>query len=107
MARIFTQGEVPTEVAGPLGIKAMTDMAAEMGFRFFLQLVALLNLNLFIFNLLPIPALDGGRLLFLGFEVVLRRKLNPKVEKFANNLSLALLFLLLALVTVQDISKFW
>ena len=107
IARIFTQGEIPTEVAGPLGIKAMTDVAAEMGLRFFLQFVALLNLNLFIFNLLPIPALDGGRLLFLGFEAVLRRKLNPKVEKIANNLSLVFLLLLSVLVTIQDISRFW
>ena len=107
MVRIFTRGEIPTEVAGPVGIKAMTDVAASMGLRFFLQFVALLNLNLFVFNLLPIPALDGGRLLFLGFEAVLRRKLNPKIEKIANNLSLVLLLLLSVLVTVQDISKFW
>ncbi len=107
MVRIFTRGEVPTEVAGPVGIKAMTDGAASMGKRFFLQFVALLNLNLFIFNLLPIPALDGGRLLFLGFEAVLRRKLNPKIEKIANSLSLALLLLLSVLVTIQDISRFW
>ncbi len=107
IVRIFTQGEIPTEVAGPLGIKAMTDVAASMGLRFFLQFVALLNLNLFIFNLLPIPALDGGRLLFLGFEAVLRRKLNPKIEKIANNLSLVLLLLLSVLVTIQDVSRFW
>jgi len=107
LVRIFTRGEVPTEVAGPLGIKAMTDVAASMGKRFFLQFVALLNLNLFIFNLLPIPALDGGRLLFLGFEAVLKRRLNPKIEKIANNLSLALLLLLSVLVTIQDISRFW
>ena len=104
---IFTRGEVPTEVAGVVGIKALTDVAASMGKRFFLQFIALLNLNLFIFNLLPIPALDGGRLLFLGFEAVLRRKLNPKIEKIANNLSLALLLLLSVLVTIQDISRFW
>ena len=106
LVRIFTRGEVPTEVAGVVGIKAMTDIAASMGKRFFLQFVALLNLNLFIFNLLPIPALDGGRLLFLGFEAVLGRKLNPKIEKIANNLSLALLLLLSVLVTIQDISRF-
>ena len=107
MVRIFTQGEIPTEVAGPVGIKALTDVAASMGLRFFLQFVALLNLNLLIFNLLPIPALDGGRLLFLGFEAVLRRKLNPKIEKTANSLSIVLLLLLSVLVTIQDISKFW
>ncbi len=105
--RIFTRGEVPTEVTGVIGIKEMTDMAAEMGKRFFLQFIALLNLNLFLFNLLPIPALDGGRLLFLGFEVVLRRRLNPRIEKIANNLGLVLLLLLSVLVTIKDITTFW
>lgn len=105
--QLFTRGEVPTEVTGVIGIKAMTDVAAEMGKRFFLQFVALLNLNLFLFNLLPVPALDGGRLLFVGLEAVLKRRLNPKVEKIANNLSLALLLLLSALVTIKDIATFW
>ncbi len=107
IARIFTQGRVPTEVTGVVGIKVLTDVAAAMGKRFFLQFIALLNLNLFIFNLLPIPALDGGRLLFVGLEVVLRRELDPKVERMANNISLAFLLLLSALVTIQDISRFW
>ncbi len=105
--RLFTRGEVPTEVTGVVGIKAMTDVAASMGERFFLQFIALLNLNLFIFNLLPIPALDGGRLLFVGLEAALKRKLNPKVEKIANNISLAFLLLLSALVTIKDIATFW
>ncbi len=107
IARIFTQGRVPTEVTGVVGIKVLTDVAAEMGKRFFLQFIALLNLNLFIFNLLPVPALDGGRLLFVGLEVLLRRKLDPKVERMANSISLAFLLLLSALVTIQDISRFW
>jgi regulator of sigma E protease len=104
---LFTRGEVPTEVTGVIGIKEMTDVAAEMGHRFFLQFIALLNLNLFLFNLLPVPALDGGRLLFVGLEAVLRRKLNPKIEKLANNLGLAFLLLLSALVTIKDIVTFW
>jgi len=107
LGRLFTRGEVPTEVTGVVGIKVMTDVAASMGGRFFLQFMALLNLNLFLFNLLPLPALDGGRLLFVGFEAVLKRKLNPKVEKLANNLGLAFLLLLSALVTIKDIVTFW
>lgn len=107
IARIFTRGEIPTEVTGVVGIKAMTDVAASMGKRFFLQFVALLNLNLFIFNLLPVPALDGGRLLFVGLEVVFRKRLSPKIEKIANNLGLAFLLLLSALVTIKDIATFW
>jgi len=66
-----------------------------------------LNLNLFLFNLLPVPALDGGRLLFVGLEAALKRKLNPKAEKLANNLGLAFLLLLSALVTIKDIATFW
>jgi len=107
LGRLLTRGEVPTEVTGVIGIKEMTDLAAEMGKRFFLQFIALLNLNLFLFNLLPVPALDGGRLLFVGFEAVLKRKLPPKAEKLANNLGLAFLLLLSALVTIKDIVTFW
>jgi regulator of sigma E protease len=98
---------IPVGVSGVVGIKALTDVAAEMGKRFFLQFVALLSLNLLIFNLLPIPALDGGRLLFVGLEAILRRKLNPKIEKIANNLGLAFLLLLFVLITIQDIERFW
>ncbi len=105
--RIFTRGEVPTEVTGVIGIKEMTDVAAEMGRRFFLQFIALLNLNLFLFNLLPVPALDGGRLLFVGLEALSGRRINPKIEKIANHLGLAFLLLLSALVTIKDITTFW
>lgn len=105
--RVFTVGQVPLEVTGVVGIKALTDVAASLGRRFFLQFIALLNLNLLLFNLLPIPALDGGRLLFVGIEALIRRKMHPRVEKWANNISLAFLLLLSVLVTIQDISRFW
>lgn len=103
----LSRQEVPGGVSGVVGIKALTDIAAAMGERFFLQFVAILSLNLLIFNLLPIPALDGGRLLFVGLEAVLRKKLNPKVERVANNLGLAFLLLLFVLITIQDIERFW
>lgn len=106
VGRIVARGQVPTEVTGVVGIKALTDVAAALGERFFLQFVALLNLNLLIFNLLPIPALDGGRLLFVGIEALTRKKLPAKFERWANHLGLAFLLILFVLITIQDISRF-
>lgn len=106
MELIF-QSEVPKEVTGIVGIKALTDVAAELGERFFLQFVAILNLNLLIFNLLPIPALDGGRLLFVGIEAAVGRKIPAKVERWANQLGMAILLLLFVLITIRDIGRFY
>jgi RIP metalloprotease RseP len=107
LMELIFRGEVPKEVTGIVGIKALTDVAAEMGERFFLQFVAILSLNLLIFNLLPIPALDGGRLLFVGIEAITGRKLPPRVERWANNLGLALMLLLFVLITIRDIGRFY
>ncbi|KAF0161407.1 MAG: membrane-associated zinc metalloprotease [Caulobacteraceae bacterium] len=66
-------------------------------------MIALISIALGFFNLLPIPALDGGRLLFLAFEVVTRRRPNEKVEAMIHTVGLILLLGLLVLVTFRDI----
>ncbi|OGY59208.1 MAG: RIP metalloprotease RseP [Candidatus Colwellbacteria bacterium RIFCSPLOWO2_01_FULL_48_10] len=101
----FTGGEALKEVAGPVGIFKIVGSASELGFVYLLQLLALLSLNLTIFNLLPIPALDGGRLLFVLIEKIAGRKLNAKYENFANLAGFCFLMLLVLAVTVSDIFK--
>ena len=98
---------VPREVTGVVGIKVLTDVAAEMGERFLLQFVAILSLNLLVFNLLPIPALDGGRLLFVALEALSGRRIPPRVERWINNLGFALLLTLFVLITIRDIVRFY
>jgi regulator of sigma E protease len=106
MLNEMIKGRAPTDIAGVVGIYKFSAQALEVGYRIYLQLVALISLNLFMFNLLPIPALDGGRLLFIIIEMVTRKKISPKVEKVVNNFGLALLLALFVLVTIRDIKRF-
>lgn len=72
-------------VGGPVAIYALTESVANNGgVKLFLQFVALLSLNLVVVNLLPIPALDGGRILFIGIEAIRRKKLSPRTEHLVN-----------------------
>lgn len=92
-------------VSGPVGIAKMTGEAVSAGWVSTLQFVALLSLNLAFLNVLPIPALDGGRLFFLGIEAVMRRKVYPRIERAAHTVGFALLLGLILLVTWNDILK--
>jgi regulator of sigma E protease len=92
-------------VSGPIGIAQITVQAVSMGAISVLQLVGLLSLNLAFINILPIPALDGGRFLFIVIEAVTRRKVYPKVEKWVHTVGFALLIGLIILVTYNDILK--
>ena len=78
----------------------------QLGWIYVLQFAALLSINLAIINILPIPALDGGRLLFLAIESVRRRPLNQKVEQWVNTAGFAGLIILMLLVTFRDVFRF-
>ena len=103
---LVIRGEVPQEISGPVGIAVLTGQAASLGFIYLLNLVALISLNLAVLNLAPFPALDGGRLLFLGIEKIKGGKVNPKIENWIHSAGLALLLLLAILITWRDILKF-
>lgn len=98
--------QVTVDVAGPVGIAVMTGQVARMGFIYLLQFTALLSVHLAIINILPIPALDGGHLLFLLIEKIRRRPLSQKIEAALNNGFFLLLMLLILVVTVRDVAKF-
>lgn len=102
---ILMAGKIPQEISGPVGIAVLTGQAASLGFIYLLQLVALISLNLTILNLLPFPALDGGRLLFLAIEKIKGSKVSPKIENAIHGAGLALLLLLAVLITWRDILK--
>jgi len=95
------------DVSGPIGIAVMTGQAAKMGFVYLLQFGAILSINLAILNILPIPALDGGRILFLIIEAISGRPVNGKVEAIIHNIGFALLMFLMLLVTFRDILRIW
>jgi regulator of sigma E protease len=97
---------VTAEVAGPVGIASLTGQAARMGFIYLLQFAALLSLNLAIINILPFPALDGGRILFLIIEKFKGGPVKKEVEGVIHNIGFALLMVLVTIVTFRDVLKF-
>lgn len=98
-------GKVIGEVMGPIGIFDLTGQTAKLGFVYLLNFVAILSINLAIINALPIPALDGGRLLFLAIEKIKGSPVNMNIEKYAHIIGFALLILLMLLITFKDITK--
>ncbi len=98
-------GAIEPEVAGPIGIVQIVGETARMGVANLLLLAAILNVNLGLLNLLPIPILDGGWLVFLGIEGVRGRPLDPKYRGVAGMIGLALLFMLMIFATFQDIMR--
>jgi regulator of sigma E protease len=103
---LVTSGQTAADFSGPIGIAVLTNEMTKLGFIYVLQFTALLSINLAIFNLLPLPALDGGRLLFLIIEKLRGRPTNQKIEAIVHNVGFVLLILLIILVTFRDVSKY-
>lgn len=90
-------------VSGPIGISGALGDAAKAGFLNLLYLTAMISINLGIMNLLPVPALDGGRILFILIEIVARRRLPRKVEDTINSVGLMVLLGLSVLIMIKDV----
>lgn len=97
-------GQAAGQLAGPVQIAKISGQAASFGWVSFLSFMAILSINLGILNLLPLPALDGGRLLFLGVEAVRRRPINPEREGFVHFIGFAVLLFFLIVITFRDIA---
>lgn len=96
-----------TEISGPIGIATLTGQAARVGFNYLMQFVALISVNLAVLNILPFPALDGGRAAILLIERLRRKPLARRVEEGINAAGFAVLITLMVAVTVKDIVKFF
>jgi regulator of sigma E protease len=101
--RLSNGENVIDAVAGPIGIAKLTSSATEAGSMGILTFIALLSINLGVFNALPIPALDGGRFLFVLIEMITRRNLNYKFQYYANAVGFLFLLSLVLIVTYKDI----
>lgn len=99
------RGQIPKDVAGPVGIFTITTEAAKNGILTLINFVGILSVNLAILNILPFPALDGGRLLFIGIESIIGKKIIPKVEATIHTIGMVILLALILLVTIGDIRK--
>lgn len=107
-SNMFTAGQIPSDIGGPVAIYVYTGMAVKVGIMAVLQFVAILSINLALVNILPIPALDGGKILFLTLRKIMgRRFIKEKVENIIHTVSFVLLILLMVLLTIKDIRRFF
>lgn len=102
---LVTSGKAPEGVAGPVGVAQLTGTVVQNGWVATLWFVSLLSLNLAVLNILPIPALDGGRFFFQLIELITRKKVSPKYEGYAHAAGLVVLLSLMVLITVFDVTR--
>lgn len=107
LGHMFTHGFSLNDLGGPVAIYAGTSQATALGFNGVLNFLALLSINLGIVNLLPIPALDGGKLLLNIIEAVIRRPIPEKAEGIVTMIGFMILLILMILVTWNDIQRYF
>lgn len=107
LINVFSFQKTKVEVAGPVGIANLVTQAVKFGKNAYLEILALLSFNLAIFNILPFPALDGGRLMFVLYEGIAKKKPNKNIEKYANLVGIIILLSLVMLITINDIIKLY
>ncbi|MCR5308243.1 MAG: RIP metalloprotease RseP, partial [bacterium] len=103
---LFTSKNVGVkDLSGPVGIFSLIKNSLAGGFANYIYFLGFLSVNIGIVNLLPIPALDGGRIVFVGIEAVTRKKVNKKVEDWLNNIVFFLLIGLFIYITINDVLR--
>lgn len=101
----LTQGQVLIDFVGPIGIFGVASQAGSLGFLYLVQLIAMISLNLAVLNVLPFPALDGGRLLFILIEKFKGSPLSATFERNANAAGFLFLLLLMIAITIRDVAR--
>lgn len=104
---LLTGNHISADVSGPFGIAILTKQVTQMGFIYIIHLAAILSINLGIINALPIPALDGGRVLFILIEKIKGSPVNQKLEQTFHTVGFVLLITLMILVTYKDAAKYF
>lgn len=105
VSSIFTKGEVPSDISGPVGIAVIATQIEifKQGFFFILNITAMLSINLAIINILPLPALDGGRAVFILLEKVIEKEKLQRWEEKVNAGGYIFLLALIVLITIKDV----
>lgn len=103
LGRFLIGGGVPDGVAGPVGIAELTALSVQEGFGSVVRLVALLSLSLGVLNILPLPALDGGRLFFIIVQAITGKKPSPRIEHLVHTAGLFLLLAFITYITFNDV----
>lgn len=102
---VFVGEKAGVDVTGPVGIVVMTKQMSDLGIPYLLQFAAILSINLGIFNILPFPGLDGGRILFILIEKIKGSPVKETVEQWAHTIGFLLLLLLMIFVTIKDVAQ--
>jgi regulator of sigma E protease len=102
--RDWIAGDAEGEVKGPVGMAEIIKNQFELGVIAVVDLLMMLNVYLGLFNLFPLPALDGGRLAFLGYELATRRRANPKIETMVHMVGILVLIVVMVAVTYKDVA---
>lgn len=105
LKELFTGGVSVNDLSGPVGIYSVVDSQSKQGFQSIMYLTAYLSMNIGVINLIPFPAFDGGRVLFLIIEKIRRKPVKAKTEAMVNSIGFALLMLLMLYVTFNDILR--
>jgi len=93
------------QLMGPVGIFSLFAQVSQLGVNYFLQFIAIISIYIALFNILPIPAVDGGKLLFLGIEAVRRKPVPLKIEQKITAVFFAILIILMVWVTIKDVAR--
>jgi regulator of sigma E protease len=104
---LFAEGTVSADVSGPVGVFVFANETRQLGLIYLLELAGVFSINLALLNILPIPALDGGRVLFLALEKVRGVRINERVEQAIHTVGFVALLLLMAAITYRDIVRFF
>jgi len=105
LGNIFRGLPTGAQLMGPVGIFSLFTQVSQLGIVYFLQFIAIISIYIALFNILPIPVVDGGKLLFLGIEKLRGKALNQKIEQNINAIFFTLLIALLIWVTIKDIAR--
>ncbi len=106
VGRLIRLQPVGQDVAGPIGIEQVTGQAVKFGFSAVLEFMSILSLNLAVLNVLPIPALDGGRLLFVILEKFFGHRIKPAFERSTHQIGMLVLLVLVVIISINDILRF-
>lgn len=102
---LITGKGLPKDVAGPIGIYQVSKEVTKIGWIATLQFMAILSINLAILNIMPLPALDGGRVVFLGIEKIIGKRLKNKIEGYVHAIGMYLLLGLMVVITIRDVIR--
>ena len=105
--KLMTKNHAPVEFAGPIGIAKIVGEARKFGLNALIELTAVISLNLAVINILPLPALDGGRLVFIFYEWISGKRPNEKLEQYLNLFGIILFLGLGAAITIFEINKYF